>query len=78
MSIFGVPYSPIVPSFTKWQSGTEFAHGEEQVQRAHDIVHLREHRVLAVDHRIRSGALLGKVHDGFGLESLRYEDSRKS
>ena len=22
MSMFGVPYSPIVPSFTRWQSGT--------------------------------------------------------
>ena len=50
---------------------------EEHVQRAHDIVHLREDGVLAVDHRVGSGALLGEMHDGVGLERLKV-DARKS
>ena len=45
---------------------------EQQIQRAHHVVHLREDRVLAVDHRIRRGALLGEMHHRIGRESLHH------
>jgi len=41
---------------------------EEQVERPDDVVHLREHRVFAVDHGVGRGALLGEVDDDIGLE----------
>ena len=49
--------------------GLKLAQCEEQIQRAHDVVHLREHRMFAVDHGIGSGALFGEMDDGFRLES---------
>ena len=49
----------------------KLTHREQHVQRAHDIVHLGENGVLAVNHRIGSGALFGKVHDRFRLKTLR-------
>jgi hypothetical protein len=52
--------------------GLKFAQGEQQIQRANDVVYLSEHRMFAVDHGIRSGALLGKVHNRFGFEILYY------
>ena len=59
----------MVPSFTRWQSGSEFAKREEEVQRADDVVYLGEDRVLAVNHGIRRRTLFGKMHDRLGLES---------
>ena len=56
-----------MPSFTRWQSGLSFAHGEKKIQSADHVVDLREDGVLAVDHRIRSGALFGEVDDGLGF-----------
>jgi hypothetical protein len=50
--------------------GLEFAQGKEQIQRAHDVVHLGADGVVAIDHRIRRGALFGKVNNGFRLKSL--------
>jgi hypothetical protein len=35
-----------------------------------DVVHLREHRMFAVDHGIGSGALLGKMDHCLGFEAL--------
>ena len=55
--------------------GVQLANREQHIQRAHHVVYLREHRVLPVDHRIRRGALLGKVNHRVGLEIL--EGSRK-
>src|ERR1700733_255495 len=46
----------------------EFAQREQQVQRADHVIYLRERGVAPVNHRIRSGALLGEVDPGFGLE----------
>ena len=51
--------------------GGELADGEEHVEGADDVVDLGEDGVLAVDHRVGRGALLGEVHDGVGLERLR-------
>ena len=48
--------------------GPKFAERKQQVQRSNHIVHLREHRMLAVDHRIRSGALFGEVNHRIRLE----------
>ena len=48
--------------------GPEFLKRKQEVQRSHHIVHLSEHRMFAVDHRIRSGALLGKVNHRIRLE----------
>ncbi len=63
MSMLGVPYSPIVPSFTRWAVGNAVAHREQQVQRADDVRVLRLHRGLARAHRVRSRGLLGVVDD---------------
>src|ERR1700682_1727720 len=54
----------------------KFANSEEHVHRAYHIIYLREDGVLAVDHGIRSGALLSEVNDGVGSESLdrRFEE----
>ncbi len=49
-------------------SGIELLNREEQVQVTDHIVHLRHHRVLAIDHGERSGALLTEVHDRLGFE----------
>ena len=70
MSMFGVPYSPMVPSLTRWQSGLEFAQREQQVQRADHVVHLGEDRMFAVDHGIGRRALFGEMDDRFGFEGL--------
>ncbi len=40
----------------------------EQVQGADDIVHLCVDGVLAVDHRVRRGSLLGEVDNRLGRE----------
>ena len=50
--------------------GLELAQREQQVQRAHHVVHLGEDRVLAVDHGIGRGALLGEMNHGVRLEVL--------
>ena len=50
--------------------GLKFAQREQQVERAHHVIHLREDRVLAVDHGVRRGALFGKVNHRFGLKRL--------
>ncbi len=48
---------------------------EHHVQGADDVVRLGVHRVLAIDHRVRSGALLGVVHDRAGPKpAYRVED----
>ena len=41
----------------------ELAQSVQEIQRANHVVHLREDGVLAVDHRVRGGALFGKVYD---------------
>jgi hypothetical protein len=46
----------------------DLAQRKQQVQRADDVVDLGEGRVLAVDHRVGRGALLGEVYDGFRPE----------
>ena len=43
---------------------------EQQIQRSHHIVHLGEHRMFAVDHRIRRRALFGKMNHRIRLEIL--------
>ncbi len=48
--------------------GLDLAQGEEQVERADDVVDLGEGRMLAVDHGVRRRTLLGEVDDGFWLE----------
>jgi hypothetical protein len=53
--------------------GLEFAQGEEQIQRAHDIVHLGADGVVAIDHRIRRGALFGEVNHGLRLKGRMVE-----
>ena len=53
----------------------EFLECEEQVEGAHNVVHLREDGVFPVDHRVGSGALLGKMDDGVGLE--RFDRGRE-
>ena len=68
--MFGVPYSPIVPSLTRWQSGRQLANREQQVERADDVVDLGEDGVLPIDHRVGRGALLGEVHDRVGPLAL--------
>ena len=40
---------------------------EQEVERAGDVVELGHHRMLAVDHRERRGALLGEMHHGLRL-----------
>src|SRR6266704_4840407 len=46
----------------------KFAKREQHVQRADDVIHLRENCVLPIDHRIGSRALLREVHCCFRLE----------
>jgi hypothetical protein len=46
----------------------QFPDGKQQIEGADDICDLGKDGVLVVDHRIGRGALLGEVHDGFGLE----------
>jgi hypothetical protein len=70
--MLGVPYSPMVPSFTRWQSGAEFAQREQQIEGPHHVVYLCKHRVLAVDHGVRRGALLGKMHHGVRREPFHH------
>ncbi len=48
----------------------ELLQGEEEVQRADHVVDLGEHRVFAVDHRVRRGALLGEMNDGVRSKGL--------
>ena len=51
----------------------KFAQREEHVHGPDHVVHLREDRVLAVDHGIRRGALLSEVNHRFRFKRL---DSR--
>ena len=44
--------------------------GVQQVEGAHHVVDLGVDGVLAVDHGVGSGTLLGEVHDRLGLETL--------
>ncbi len=48
----------------------EFLEREEHVEGADNVVHLREDGVFPVDHRVGSGALLGKMDDSVGLKHL--------
>ena len=48
--------------------GLDLLDGEQHIDGADDIVLLRVHRALPVDHRVGSAALLAKVHDGVGVE----------
>ena len=43
--------------------GLKLAQREQQIERPHDIVHLSENRMFAVDHGIGGGALFGKMDD---------------
>ena len=66
MSMLGVPYSPIVPSFTRWQSGHPVAHREQQVEVPDHVRVLRLDRVPARDHRVGRRGLLAVVDDRLG------------
>ena len=68
ISMFGVPYSPIVPSLTRWIDRIELGDRVEQVQGTDDVVHLGVDGVRTVDHRVRRRSLLGEVDDRVGLE----------
>src|ERR671919_743906 len=46
----------------------QVTHGEQDVQRADDVVVLGEHRVGARGHRVRRRGHLAEVHDDLGLE----------
>src|ERR1700733_1303867 len=46
----------------------QFADRKQQIEGTDDIRDLGKDGVLVVDHRIGRGALLGEMHDGFGLE----------
>src|SRR5579875_3667162 len=48
--------------------GGEFFDGVKDIERANEVVGLGEDSVLAVNHRIGGGTLLGEVDDGFRLE----------
>src|SRR5579863_9561801 len=48
--------------------GNDLVDGKQQVQSADHVVHLREHGVLAVDHGVRRGPLLGEVNYRVRLE----------
>ena len=50
----------------------EVLHGEQDVQRPHDVVDLGDHGVAARQHRERRGPVLGVVHDRLGLEALEH------
>src|ERR1700683_1436281 len=50
--------------------GLKLAQRKEQIERPHDIVHLSENRMFAVDHGIRSGALLSKMDHGMRFEAM--------
>ena len=50
--------------------GLEFAQREQQIERPHDIVDLGENRMFAVDHRIRSRTLFGKMHHSIRFKRL--------
>ena len=52
--MFGEPYSPIVPSFTRWIVRVQLGDREQQVERPDDVVHLGVDGVVAVDHRVRA------------------------
>ena len=49
--------------------GGQVLHGEQDVQRAHDVVDLGDHGVPARQHRERRGAVFGVVDDGLGFEA---------
>src|SRR5579885_3139768 len=50
--------------------GRDLANREKHVQRADHVIHLREDRMLPVDHRVRGRPLFGEVHDGLGLKAF--------
>src|SRR5262245_43047630 len=57
--------------------GMGFLQREEDVQRSHDVVHLGEHRVLTIDHRIGCRTLFGVMDHGVGLEGGNRLGSRR-
>ena len=62
----GSPYTPHPhPSRTR----RELLDGEHDVDVADDVVVLREHGALAVDHAVGRAALLAEVHDRVGAEA---------
>src|SRR5208337_3627551 len=50
--------------------GLKLSQCEEQVERAHDVIHLSENGVFTVNHGIGSGALFGKMDDSFRFKVL--------
>ena len=52
------------PEFDQVAIGPELPQREQQVEGPDHVVDLGKYRMFAVDHRIRSGPLLGKVHHG--------------
>jgi hypothetical protein len=50
--------------------GPELAQRKQQVQGSHDVVDLRENRVLPVDHGVWRGSLFGKMDYRIRLERL--------
>ena len=65
----GVPYSPIVPSLIRWQSGHVVAQGKEQVERPDHVRVLGLDRRVARLHRVRRRGLLAVVDDDLGLKA---------
>ncbi len=53
--------------FDQMAVGPQLADREEQIQSADDVVDLSGNRMLAVDHRIRRGPLLGEMDHCVGL-----------
>ena len=70
MSMSGVPYSPIVPSLTRWVSGRAVADREQDVEVADDVVRLRVRRMADVDHRVGRRRLLAVVDDRVRAEAV--------
>ena len=70
MSMLGVPYSPIVPSLTIWQSGAEALTARITLNVVVRLLCSVERGGLARYHRIRCGRLLGIMHQSLRLKVL--------
>ena len=68
MSMFGVPYSPIVPSLIRCASGAWSRIAHSSLSEPIDVVLLGRHRVVDAAHRPRRARLLAVVDDRVRLE----------
>ena len=69
MSMFGVPYSPMVPSLTRWQSGERSRIAKSRFRVPTTLFDWVK-TACCVDHRVGRGALLGEVDDRVGPEPV--------